>query len=235
MPSATRIATAAIGTTTATAIVPAWVLLLDPELPVWMEAPLDVADAAASVLEALAEVVMVSKTSDVLVVPSCVATTCDVRTLVVNCSEDEGTEVAEVAEVTEVAEVADVTDVTDVGAAVVVVSLETVGDVVLVSGAEVVVVVSDGVVVGASVVVVVGAAVVVVSAMEVEVGLAVELEGIALVGVVPGAVVDVDGASSEADVVKVVPTEVILLDIVNDVRSGCLDDFLIWGAMLAGT
>lgn len=52
-------ATAAIGTTTATAMVPAWLLLLDPELPVWMDAPLEVADAAESEVAAGAEVVMV--------------------------------------------------------------------------------------------------------------------------------------------------------------------------------
>lgn len=63
-------ATAAIGTTTATAIVAAWLLLLDPELPLWMEAPLEVAEAAESVVAAGAEVVMVLKTSCVLVVPS---------------------------------------------------------------------------------------------------------------------------------------------------------------------
>lgn len=140
--------------------------------------------------------------------------------------------------------------VADVGAAVVVggsvvvdVSLDTVvgaGLVVVVVGSALVVVVSVGVVATGTevlvVVVSVSVADVVVSATEGELGLAVEL-GTVLDDVVAGAE-DVDVASEEAAVAELVLMEVrlLLLDIVKDRASGCLDVILMKeGAMLAKT
>lgn len=167
-----------------------------------MEAPLEVADAAEFVLAALAEVVMVLKTRDVLVVPSLDTRLAEVMTLVVSVSE---------------------VDVVEAGADVVV-TLDTEADVDVVS--EVVVDTSD------EVVVVAGAEVslveVVVSAVEVEAGLAVELGTVLDVGVIAGAE-DVDVACDEAAGAELVLMEValLLLDIVNGLDSRCLDVFLV--------
>lgn len=213
-----------MGTTTATAIVPAWLFELDPELPLWIDAPLEVADAAESVLAAGAEVVMVLKTSAVLVVPSWDTTLSEVMTLVVKTS---GVVVADVVG----------------GAVVVAVSLDTVVGTKVVVGSALVVVVSAGAVVTGTVVwvadlvVSVSVADVVVSATEVGLGLAVEL-GIVLDDDVVAGAEDVDEASEEAAVAELVLMEVrlLLLDMVKDRLFECLDEVLMKeGAMLAKT
>lgn len=180
---------------------PPWLLLLDPELVDWMDAPVDDAPAAASVL--LAELVNVEVMNSVLTAcPSELATDC-VTTVVVSGG-------------------ADVVDVTDVGDTVELVSDETVdvsGTDVDVVGSELVVDVVSGadVVAGADVVVSVAAVceMEVVSAREVEVGSAGELVSV-LVGVAAGSE-DVVAAAEvvAAAAALVLSAEVMLLDIVK--------------------
>lgn len=65
MPRATRIATAATGATTAAAMVPAWLLVPDPESDDWMDPP-PVADDPAALLALLGEWVRVEVMKRVL-------------------------------------------------------------------------------------------------------------------------------------------------------------------------
>ena len=213
MAKATRIATAAIGTTTATAMVPPEVMPLlepEPESPVCTDAAPDVADAESAEL-ALGVLTIVLVTTCVLVDPL------EVMTDVATDSDVVGVGVEVV--------VGDVVESKDVVKASL--DVEVVGATDVVDVSEVAVVVSEVAVVGSSVVVI---ELVVSSAVVVGVSAVVLLVSV-LVGVLVG-VVDVADAAPETGVaVSLVLKEVILLAILKRFNLEWLDVSLIGGAM----